>query len=249
MSKNREIGIDNIYIVHGITGYEQREQMLNTLLKEKNGLDFEFVTESEESEQNDKWFSQYFSNTIKEVLSKGALYCTLIHILIYERILRNNDKYAIVFENDVCFISDFPARISKIVKEANQLEEGFIISLENSTLKFPPLSQVKKGKYLYPAVAGRCAGAYMIDRQAVKNILEDLKNNKCSEVIDWWHNDLIKRNVIKMYWAHPPLTEQGSSNGVFNSSLSLNKNGFIRRARWEIQKFYKMYILRLIKVN
>jgi glycosyl transferase family 25 len=97
---------------------------------------------------------------------------------------------------------------------------------------------------LYEAAAGRCAGAYLIDLQAAKNMLEDLKVNKCNRVIDWWHNDLIERKVIKMYWAHPPLTEQGSFNGVLPSSVSARANGSIRRFKWLAQKFYKMYLLR-----
>lgn len=86
-----------------------------------------------------------------------------------------------------------------------------------------------------------------MDLQAAKNILEDLKTNKCNDVIDWWHNDLIKRNIVKMYWAEPPLTEQGSHNGLLYGTISTKNKNTGRRIAWLAQKYYKTYIRRWFK--
>lgn len=237
--------IGGIYIVHGIKGYDDREVYVRDLLQNQYGLEFEFVTESEDSAENDAWIKQYFREDIRNILPKGSMFCTLVHFLIYEKILNGDNRYAIIFENDVCFIgSKFIENIQLIVKEAEQLEEGFLISLENSTLKFPSWKITKKGKYLYEASRGRCAGAYLIDKKAAELMLNDLTTNKCSKVIDWWHNDLVERQLIRMYWAHPPLTEQGSFNGMHSSSISIRSNGHIRRFRWLCQKYVKMYVTR-----
>lgn len=241
-------GISGIYVVHGINGYDSREKSITDLLKKQYELEFEFVTESVSHEENEAWIKQYFRDDIRETLPKGAMFCTLVHILIYEKILQNNNKYAIIFENDVCFIEPmFIEKLNLIAKEAEQLEEGFIISLENSTLLFPSWKKIKHDKYLYEASKGRCAGAYMIDKKAAEVMLNDLKERKGTDVIDWWHNDMIKRHVIKMYWAHPPLTEQGSFNGKHSSSISIRSNGYIRRFRWLCQKYFKMYVSRWFK--
>jgi len=127
------------------------------------------------------------------------------------------------------------------------LPKGFIISLENSTLKFPSYWKTKKGKFLYQAKSGRMAGAYIIDLEGAKKILNDLKTNKCGTVIDWWHNTLIERGIIKMYWAHPPLVEQGSHNGFLNSTISTKPNTAIRRISWLVQKYYKYFLRRIFK--
>jgi len=246
-SNNQKVGIDNIYVVHGIRGYEHREQLLQSLLKEKNGLEYELVTESEDDSVNQELVNKYFSNEAKQCLSKGQLMCSLVHILIYEKIVENKDQFAIIFENDVLFINEFQTGIKRVINEARQLSKGWLVSLENSTLKFPSIWETRKNKYLYAAPNGRCAGAYMVDFEAAKNILEELKSNKCNDVIDLWHNTLVKKDVFKMYWAHPPLTEQASSNGFVDSSLATNKKGLKRYLQWEIQKFYKMYIVRLFK--
>ncbi len=240
--------IDHIYIVHGISGYEAREPLMKELLLTQHGLEYELVTESADQVENDAWLEKYFEPEIKKNLQKGSTYCTLVHFRIYEKILSNNDRFAIIFENDICFIGKkFLENIALVAQEAEQLEEGFIISLENSTLLFPPWRNVKKGKFLYRATKGRCAGAYLIDRKAAQIMLDDLKINKCHVVIDWWHNIMVQKGALKMYWAHPPLTEQGSFNGTLASSISIRNNGTIRRFRWLSQKFVKMYITRLFR--
>lgn len=247
ISNNQNAGIDNIYVVHGIKGYEHREHLLQTLLREKNGLDYKLITEFENDSINQELVDKYFSDDAKTNLTKGQLMCTLVHILIYEKIVENRDQVAIIFENDVLFIHEFQSGIKRVINEARQLPKGWIISLENSTLKFPSVWETRKNKYVYAAPTGRCAGAYMVDYDAAKNILNELETNKCNEVIDLWHNILLKKNTFKMYWAHPPLTEQASSNGFIDSSLSTNRKGLKRYVQWEIQKFYKMYIVRLFK--
>jgi glycosyl transferase family 25 len=241
-----KFGIEGIYIVHAKKGYEFHEARINKLFTEF-GLRYEFVTDGDPSCFTPALLNKYFSPDIRQVLRDGILSCTLNHILSYERIVKNNNRYALVFENDPFFLGDFISRIKDVAIEAYTLQPGFIISLENTQLEFPSVKEVKKDKLLYPASHGRCAGAYMMDLPAAKNILQDLETNKCRQVIDWWHNNLIERQVIKMYWAHPPLTEQGSHNGLLSAGISTKSKSNLRRISWLAQKFYKTYITRWCK--
>lgn len=238
-----QFGIEGIYIVHAKQGYQYHADRINKLFKEK-GLNFEFVTDGDPTCFTEDLLNKYFSEDIRDILKDGIISCTLNHILSYELIIKNNNKFALVFENDPFFLGNFVKQIEKITRDADKLEPGFIISLENTTLKFPETKKLQKGKLLYPAARGRCAGAYLIDLKAAKDILEDLKTTKCKQVIDWWHNTLIERNVVKMYWADPPLIEQGSHNGILSSTISSEKRSMIRRIAWLAQKYYKTYILR-----
>lgn len=233
-----------IYVIHARKGYEFHEKRITKLFGE-NKLNFEFVTEGDPSLFTDELLNQYFSPDIRNTLGDGTLSCTLNHILAYERMIKNKNSYAIVFENDPFFLGDFQKKLKKIFPAAEALDKGWIISLENSTLKFPSYWTAQKGKYLYQATAGRMAGAYMIDLAGAKTIIKDLKQHKCHTVIDWWHNSLIDRGVVKMYWAHPPLVEQGSHNGHLNSTISSKRKSFSRRLSWVIQKNYKTYVKRL----
>lgn len=241
-----KFGIEGIYIVHVKKGYEVHEARINQLFKEL-GLQHEFITDGDPAAFDSSILATYFTHTIRTKLRDGVLSCTLNHILSYEQIVKNNNRYALVFENDPFFIGDFIEKIKKVAIEADTLPKGFIISVENTTLEFPPTKSLQKGKVLYEADHGRCAGAYLMDLQAAKNILEDLKTNKCNDVIDWWHNDLIKRNIVKMYWAEPPLTEQGSHNGLLYGTISTKNKNTGRRIAWLAQKYYKTYIRRWFK--
>lgn len=241
-----DIGIEGIYIVHAKKGYELHEKRIEDLFKKMN-LPYEFVTDGDPTCFTDELLQTYFRKDIQQILSRGILSCTLNHILSCEKIVARKNKYAIIFENDPFFLGDFKTQIKKIVKEADGLPPGFIISLENTALTFPSIRKIKKGKLLYEANSGRCAGAYLVDLEGAIKMLEDLKTNKCGHVIDWWHNDLIKRNVIKMYWAYPALTEQGSHNGLLNSTISSKSKSLKRRMEWLAQKYYKTYISRWFK--
>jgi glycosyl transferase family 25 len=242
----KDVGIEGIYIVHAREGYEIHEQRINDIFGKLN-LDYEFVTDGDITNFTPELLQKYFCSEIETILSKGVLSCTLNHIICYEKIVKNHNKYALVFENDPFFLGDFLKKIKRVANEANNLDPGFIISLENTTLKFPDFRKVRKGKYLYEASFGRAAGAYLIDLKAAKDILKDLEIKKCCQVIDWWHNSLIKDKIIKMYWAHPAFVEQGSHNGLMSSTISSKNKSYRRRLKWNAQKFYKMYIYRWFK--
>lgn len=238
--------IDGVYVIHATKGYEFHEQRIVKLFYE-NDISFEFVTEGDPANFTADFLNKYFTKNVRKKLSKGALSCTLNHILSYERMVERNNKYALVFENDPFFLGSFSKKLAALRNEIAGLNGSFIISLENSTLRFPSYFQVKKSKHLYQANSGRMAGAYLINLQAARAILKDLQTNKCDDVIDWWHNDLINRGVIKMYWAHPPLTEQGSHNGYLHSTISSKPKSLKRRLVWLISKVYKMYVGRIVK--
>ncbi len=242
----QEFGIDGIYVVHAKKGYELHEARIRDLFG-SFGMEYELVTEGDPSCFSDELLHQYFIPEIRDVLREGIISCTLNHILSYERIVKNKNKFALVFENDPFFLGNFPEKIAKIASEAQKLDKGFMISLENTTLEFPPTRSLRKGQLLYEASRGRCAGAYMMDLEAARKILEDLKTRKCHTVIDWWHNSLITNHIVRMYWADPPLTEQGSHNGRMASTISSKNRNLMRQLQWNVQKGYKMYIARWFK--
>ncbi|HOY11752.1 MAG TPA: glycosyltransferase family 25 protein [Saprospiraceae bacterium] len=245
VAKLPDFAKEAVYIIHAINGYEAHEARIRSLFP-RFGLSFKFITQGDPSLFSESILEKYFVSDIKEVLSPGVLSCTLNHILAYEELVKSGLPMALIFENDPYFLSNFEYNLQKVLKEAITLPPGFIISLENSTLRFPSYWQKRKEKYLYLADNGRMAGAYLIDLKAAQNALNDLRQNKCKQVIDWWHNELINRGVVKMYWAHPPLTEQGSHNGLLHAGISSKKSGIIRQLKWKIQKVFKYYLGRLI---
>lgn len=241
--ENKELNCA-IYVVHALQGYEIHERHVNELFKEY-GLAFEFVTDGDISLFTDEILHKYFTQEFIDNPKKGTISLALNHILSYEKFLQTDYPFAIVFEDDPFFLRNFHKNLTKIIAEAKTLEPGFIISLENTSLKFPGFCQMKPKKHLYRARKGRMAGAYMIDRVGAESALRSLEKEKCFDGIDWWHNFLVENHVLKMYWAQPAISEQGSHNGLLQGNISTRSKSKKRRYNWLLQKFYKSYIRRI----
>jgi len=241
--KEKNIGV---YVVHAPVGYETAGKYVIKLFA-KHGIDFVFVNENLLPINEEQAIQKYFVPEIREIVTRGGIFCSLSHIACYEQLIKDEYKYAIIFEDDPCFLGDFNKDIVKIINEMESLPESFMISLENSTLEFPPRKSLIKGKHIYPAAHGRCAGAYIIDKQSAINMLESTKVSPAHLIIDWWHNDLHNRGIIQHYWAHKPLVEQASLNGKAVAAKSCKKGGWRRRISWILQKFYKSNILRYFR--
>jgi glycosyl transferase family 25 len=241
-----EFGIGKVYVVHAKHGFEHREKWVNELFQKYN-IQFEYLSEENSPCSVEELLVRYFPENVRDILSNRVILCTLSHLLCYEQIVQNQISLALIFEDDPFFLKNFYKKIEHVTNEAKMLKKGFLISLENTSLEFPPRRIVKKGQYLYQAQYGRCAGAYLVDYSGAKAMLEHLKTQKCRKAIDTWHNIIIKQGVIDIYWSHPPLFEQASHNGKLNSQIQKIRSGNKRRIKWLAQKFYKMYILRWLR--
>jgi glycosyl transferase family 25 len=234
-----KFGISEVFVIHARNGSEQREKRVKELFKQHN-IPFQFISEEDSVLPIEELSANYFPPNIRETLSKGVVLCTLSHFVCYEKIVKQKNALTLIFEDDPCVLKDFNKRLERVTHEAKNLKEGFIISLERTTLQFPSWWKIRKGQYLYEAQKSRCAGAYLVDLKAANLMLENLKHEKCRKAIDIWHNIILQKGIINMYWSHPPLTEQGSHNGRLHSQIQQSRN----RYQWLVQKIYKMYILR-----
>ena len=131
----KDFGIDGIYIVHAKKGYEVHQKRIEKIFGALN-MPHEFVTDGDISNFNPHLLHKYFCEPIEKKLSKGILSCTLNHIFCYEKMVANNDRFALIFENDPFFLGDFLKKIKQVAKEADTLEPGFLISLENKHCAF-----------------------------------------------------------------------------------------------------------------
>jgi len=165
------------------------------------------------------------------------------HFLAYDKIIKFNHKYAMILEDDIFSYNNFTRGLNNIENEIRSLNiSNFIISLEDSHLKYVKGSERLISKYLYPKTRGRTTGAYIIDFNASTNILSYLKCNKCSLHIGWFHNQCSDKKIIQIYWCHPPLVTQGSISGRYKSLINNNKVGSFRIITYNIQKLYKKIV-------
>lgn len=237
---------EGVFIIHALHGYELHKERISRLFPAYN-LHPRFVTEGDPSLFSQSVLDKYFIGDIGSILRPGILSCTLNHFIACEKVVSENLAYALIFENDPFFLPNFNKYLPLIIEELQSLPPGFIISLENSTLRFPSYFQTSKGQYLYKAKSGRMAGAYIIDQKGAQSLLEFTKTHKCNNVIDWWHNTLSDQGRLTIFWAQPPIVEQGSHNGKLQGRISTKNKSALRALAWKIQKTYKQYFGRLLR--
>ena len=232
------------YVVHAKTGYEYHGERVVKLFKEQK-IPFEFVLHGTPESITEEIKRKYFRKEFAQQTRLGSLSCTLNHIYAMERFLESGEKLGLFFEDDPCFLGDFQKGIKKLYPHITNLESNFIISLENTSLTFPSYWQTKKGKLLYKAKRGRMAGAYLMDRSGVEKTMDFVYRERCGNLPDWLHNELVEKGILKMYWAHPPIVEQGSHNGILSSSISSKAKSQKRIIRWKLRRLIKTIFGRL----
>lgn len=208
------------------------------------GMDYEFVNEGHDPAQIQAYIDHYLRDGHEKMCQPvPRSLCTLSHFLAYERIESEKLEGAVIFEDDIVLHDNFLDGFDRSIEEyrKNYTGQSVLISYEDSSLRFVPRSQRKKGQLLYPALKGRMAGAYFINRIAAKAILDQLGRERCDEGIDWYHNTLFDKGLVKCLWCQPALASQGSFTGDFHSSLS-SKKYFSASLNWWAKKKYKQLL-------
>jgi glycosyl transferase family 25 len=208
----------------------------------KFNIEFEFILEGNMEDMTNADLDKYFKDDFKTVSPRTS--CTIKHFFVYERMIKDNVPMALVFEDDIELFLSFEKVFDQSLKEiAEKKLESYVISYESSTQGFISSSEEIPGEVLYHKPTGRCAGAYLIDLTAAKRILEEGIKNKSNVCMDWFHNILSDKELLKIYWCHPAIAEQQSHNGKIQSLLDQKKQGRYYRLKYFIEKTYKQKIL------
>lgn len=177
-----------------------------------------------------------------------SLSCAYKHILAYLALIedRIHDDY-LILEDDIILSNDFCSQLQIYLQEAKARNlSNYIISLEDSNLKYVEGSLRKKNIYLYEKEMSRTTGAYLVDKTGAISMMTEIHKNKCNYPIDWFHNYCSKENIIQIFWAHPTIATQGSLNGSIESIIGNKKYGKIKHWIFNLSRLYKkvLYWLR-----
>lgn len=229
------------YIIHVSTDTVREKHILGQI--EGKGLAHEFVLDGDKSSITPAICEQYFTGKMLKDSFAAARSCTYKHILTYQQMAQRPEQVVLVIEDDMIFYPHFNERLQAILEEVKRDGlSNFLISLEDSNLKYVKGSLRQKGKMLYPQKRGRMTGIYLIDKEAAASILRYIDKNKASEVIDWMHNLCSEAGVINIYWSQPPLGIQGSLNGQMLSLLDRKAPGIIRDYTFRMKRAYKQLL-------
>ncbi len=239
--------VDKIYIVHVSTAIDRANHIKKMM--QKFGFEYELMLEGDIKDLNEKVLNKYFDKNFVKEARPAVISCALKHLLIYEKIIADNVKSALILEDDVFLMPNFISVFNQSIEELEQTGnlKKAMINYENSTLQFAKNETKDTSKVLFPSHKSRCAAAYFMSNTLAQKIINYTIENKCNLPIDWYHNDLVSKIDIQHYWCHPTIVEQGSHNGKIASLIDEKKHGVLRQISWKIQKIYKQKIRPLFR--
>lgn len=231
------------YIVH-VAAFTERRQQLDKHLAANPFLDPHFILEGDIADLNPEILDRYFKGRMHSQ-SAGAS-CVYKHLRAFENLSEQDDDIALILEDDIHLNKNFSKQLKRILAEAKARNlEGFIISLDDSILRYVPGSERRKGQLLYKKQADRFAGCYLMDKKAARAMLEECYEHKIGTPVDHYQSYCAQKGLIDIYWAHPTIAVQGSLMGSFQSELGKKRLGKMNVLSFKIQRMYKRLLYRL----
>lgn len=229
-----------IFVLHVKQGYEDRARHIDAMMS-RLGLDFEYITDGDIADLTPAVMQRWFDPEGELGTPGATASCSCKHLLACRRILADKLSGAVVLEDDILLRPDFDDVVNKSIA---QLPAGrpAIISFEDTRLRFVPYSKRRKGQYIYPGDRDRFAGAYYVNAEGARTILDAAESRHLSVPIDLFHRQLLDRGELDYWWSHPCVASQGSFNGLFGSSLTADRG---KAAVWKIKRAYRKLLYRL----
>lgn len=210
-----------VFVLHVKQGYEDRAEHMERLLA-AHRLPFEYILDGDIPDLNEELQERFFGEYSKAKMNPQHS-CAAKHLLVYEKIVRENIPYALIFEDDMFLTKRFDRTLESALREMEQrhgASEPFLVGFEATCMGFVPRSQRVKGQVAYPGRFLQCLGCYLVNQAFARTILDEMRADKCHVPVDLWINDLyLKGHKFALYWSHPVVAVQGSHMGKFVSSI------------------------------
>ena len=158
-------------------------------------------------------------------LNMPEISCTIKHFEAIRRASEAASPYSLIFEDDIILVDDFTQRFdSNLEATPDDWDAIFIGSgcgewfqqtkLDNAT-------KVNDTCFLIGHPATNCAEAYLIKKDIAKQVYDGARPFHL--ISDWELAYQLYALKARVYWWYPSLIEQGSKNGMFESTLDLGQ--------------------------
>lgn len=226
-----------VIVAHVGKGYEDRARHMERMLGDA-GLDFSFMLAGNKSDLTEEVLDKWFTDFMKKASAQTS--CAYKHLLICKKIVDDNLPGALVMEDDAVIFPKFTTLLPKALEQLESRgDEPALLSLEDSRLRFVPRSMRRKGWYVYPGDRDRFTGCYYLNRAGAEAILCYASSHKVARPIDHFHRLMLDEGLLKYYWMQPVIATQGSCTGMFQTTLSSARFGFIYPLKWKLKLAYR----------
>lgn len=232
--------LEQIYVLN-VKKFTQRRSFMEQQLA-SFGLRAEFIFDWDVEDLKPDVQMRYFAGT---QLSPAQQSCALKHLTALQKIAARQTGLCLVLEDDAVFTADFTAGLQAALTESVNYSGDKVIYIGSGGNFFTPKSQRKPEQRLYPGFRGRFADSYLLDSQTAQKRLDWLLQHKISEPMDNQFELIDKALGIAMLWLEDPVVEQGSKNGLFNSSLEPAPPPWLQGMLFGWEKLKRKYIYQL----
>ena len=155
---------------------------------------------------------------------------SLSHLYCYKEIAEKYD-YGLILEDDAIFDKNFN---NNIIKYICQLPTDWDMLFLDDCCNFHiPNTNSKQNIYRKNLAANsagggmgatRGAGCYLVSKKCASKITYNIQTyyyngiHKVDDQIDFWLNNVFRRNNFNIYWAEPTISTQGTQNGRYKTS-------------------------------
>ncbi len=233
-----------VFVLHVKQGYEDRARHMERTLA-AHGIVFEYMLDGDMTELTPELQQRFFGSAGTPTPHKS---CAAKHLLTYEKIVRENIPYALIFEDDMFITKQFDRTFDSALREMMQRHgesEPFLVGFEATCMGFVPRSQRVKGQVAYPGRFLQCLGCYLVNKAFAQAILTAAETEKCTRPVDLWINEFRHKTddsgkgLFHLYWSHPVVAVQGSHMGKFTSSIGNPVRFPLKNLRRSLTFFYK----------
>ena len=241
MSQEKSKQIDHIYVLNVKKFTKRRAFMEKQLASE--GLKAEFIIDWDADELSDEVIDCYF--TKDNNLTDAQKSCALKHIVALNKVSESNSEFVLILEDDAVFEKDFNLGLQRALTQSTQFSDNKVIYIGSGGNFFTPKSHRKSGQYLYVGTRGRFADSYIINSITAQKRLDWIMMYKISDPIDNQFEQIDRQLGIEMVWLEDPVVEQGSKNGLFDSTLERAPPTWIQIWLFAFEKLKRKYIYQL----
>jgi glycosyl transferase family 25 len=185
---------------------------------------------------------QYF--TADNNLSDGQKSCALKHVQALQNTVACEGT-ALILEDDALLGKDFKLGLQRALQQSAQFPAEKVIYIGSGGNFFTPKSQRRAGQYLYVGNRGRFTDSFIIDSATAQKRLDWINSHKISKSIDNQFDEMDRQLGITMLWLEDPVVEQGSKNGLFNSTLEKAPPTWLKSMLFRWEKLKRKYIYQL----
>jgi glycosyl transferase family 25 len=221
---------DGVYVLTVKTFAERIAHARRELARHR--IAFEFVLEHDAPEIGPELLRQRFAPSD---MTRAQQSLVMKHVAAWTSAVRKGQRRILVFEDDALLAAGFGARFDAAMRAADALPPGWLVFLGGADTKVPDSYFLAEGPLVPLPIA--TAEGYVTDLAAMKKRLAWIEANTISLPADHLLRRLDAELGIAQYWVRPPMVEQGSVVGMFESVLDANRRKHSRaynvlRNRW-----------------